>query len=67
MGAACAEELTKLHTPANAERVMEAMRLVAAGKINQAQVPGHLHFTSRAACPAPRTGIVKAGRFKFAD
>ncbi len=67
LGAACAEELARLCTPTNAERVVETVRLVAAGKINQAQAPGRVRATARAARPTPRTGTVKAGRFKFAD
>jgi ParB family chromosome partitioning protein len=67
MGAACAEELAKLCTSANVERVVEAVRLIAAGKINQAQAPAHVRSMPRRSRPAARTGTVKAGKFKFAE
>jgi ParB family chromosome partitioning protein len=67
MGAACAEELAKLASAANAERVVETVRLLAAGRINQAQAPAFARATPRAARTAAQSGTVKAGRFKFAD
>lgn len=67
MGAACAEELAKLCTAANAERVVETVRLIAAGRITQAQAPAHVRAAPRATRAAAATGTVKAGKFKFAD
>ena len=67
MGATCAEELAKLCTPANAERITEVVRLLAQGKISQAQAPAQARARPRAARPAARAGTVKAGKFKFAE